>query len=255
MSGDTMKKNRIKTLIMALALCAGLLLTSCSDANKGGKIEDMLEDTYGGNFKLISSTPCNDFPFPYLNYIAPTYYQYRYEWNKVKGNVHSIVAVTTKGDGYQTNANHVRYHEDLDDYFRNVLEENFPGRVVASFFMLEYGSFETEIVDMDFDDVLYSDDWDYSIQFIVAVDDVNDHKAVEKAVEKTFEDYRMRVEAHVISVDDVDDVISSVDFSEEDEMQLYFDHEQQLPKHEYYLYHSRKDMKGATGWYEMNGRG
>ena len=66
----------------------------------------------------------------------------------------------------------------------------------------------------------------------------------------------MRVEAHIISIDDVKDIQRDVNLKEKDAFDLYLDYKAHLPKHEYYLYLSdTKTQKGATGWYELNARG
>jgi hypothetical protein len=87
---------------------------------------------------------------------------------------------------------------------------------------------------------------------ILAVDDVDDHKAIEKAIDDVFGDYNARVEVHIASKQDVDAVSRKIN-TDKDELQLFFYYTNKLPSHEYYCYVSDKgNMKstGRTGWFE-----
>lgn len=243
-----MNIKKIKTAVLLLFICLGLLLTACMDANKGDKIEEMLEDTYGGRFTLKESVPCRPGVYFIISPI-PTYYQYLYEWNRYKGET---ISVTTKGSGYQTNATYVMYHAEMNEYFTAKLNKKFPGGVISSFIYSE-SDVETKIKKIDFDDAV--EKWQLKYDCVLAVDDVNDHKVIEKAIADVFGDYKVRVELHVVSTDDVDEVLRKVDFDEEDGLQLFFNHKNALPTHEYYLYISDTTrMKGPTGWYELKGK-
>ena len=66
---------------------------------------------------------------------------------------------------------------------------------------------------------------------------------------------KIRVECDVISVDDVDRVLSQADTTEENKVRLYYNYKDVLPTHEYYIYISDTDViRGATGWYEHKAR-
>ena len=235
-----MKSKKMISSVLLLSLCSGLLLTSCNNGKQGDKIRKKLEDTYGGNFYLIETNPQYDQIWPDIDFPIPAYYMYVYEWDEVEGNFYDTVYVSTKGNKYRTNANYVKYYDELDEYFTDELSDSFPGDVVATYFSTHgFASLETGIEELDFDDIV--DDWEFELKCIVAVEDVDDHEAVEKALDKVFGEYNIRIEAEVISVDDVDDIVSQVDTTEENRLHLYFNYQNALPTHEYYIYISDTD--------------
>lgn len=240
-----MNFKKITAAVLALALGSSMLLTSCWDANKGKKIEEMLEDTYGGRFTLTKSVPCRPGVY-FLQSPIPTFYQYFYEWNRYEGET---ICVTTEGPGYQTNATYVMYRPQMQEYFTSELEKKYPGGVISSFLMGHFGAIDTEIEEIDFEDAL--EEWDVKYMCVLAVDDVNDHKSIERAIDDIFGDYKVRVELHVVPTDGLDDILRKVDLDAEDELHLYYNYKNAFPAHEYYLYISDpKTMNGATGWYE-----
>ena len=249
-----MKSKKIITSLLLLSLFSGLLLTSCSSGKKGDKIEKMLEKEYGGNFYLVDTIPQYDQIWPDIDFPVPSYYMYVFEWDEVEGNFIDTVYVSTKGHKYQTNANYVKYYNELDEFFSDELSKSFPGEVVATYFSIHgFASLETDIEELSFDDIL--ENWEFNLDCIVAVDDVEDHKAVEKALDKIFRKYNIRVDAEVISIDDVDEAVSHVDTTEEDRLQLFMNYQNAMPTREHYIYISDTDViSGATGWYEIKAR-
>ena len=259
-----MKTAMIKATALILTLGTCMSMTSCMPGNKnqGDEIEEMLEDEFGGNFKLKSIEPRSD--LMRLGFVGiPTYYEYVYEWDEVKGNKVDKVYVTNENGVLMTDANYVYYYEDVVEYLEDSIDDCFPGAVLASYCKIyedyDHGNKytaipETKINKMDFEDIL--EDWELAISCVIAVEDVDDHKSIERIIEKAYGDNRMRVEAHIISIDDVKDIQRDVNLKEKDAFDLYFDYKAHLPKHEYYLYLSdTKTQKGATGWYELNARG
>ena len=259
-----MKNKLIKATALMLTLSTCMSMTACQlgDKSQGDEIEEMLEDEFGGNFKLKSVEPRSD--LMRLGFVGiPSYYEYVYEWDKVKGNDHDTVYVTNRNHDYRTDANYVLYYEDVVEYLEDSIEDCFPGGVLVSYCKIyqdyENGNpytaiQETDIEKMDFDDIL--DEWELQISCVIAVKDPDDHEAIERIIDRAYGDYRLRIEAHIISIDDVDDVESEVNLKEKDDMELFFDYKNNCPKHEYYLYLSdTKTMKGATGWYEAKGKG
>lgn len=234
---------KIRRSLILLALCSGMLLTSCSDAHKEKVIEDQLEEAFGGDFTFKTKNPVNDFPF------IPSHYQYFFEWDQLDGKSFKSVYVTTKGDGFQTNANYAYYYEDIYSFFTAEIGKAFPGQIVSSHVMEHLGGFETEIGKISLDEALH--DYEYDIDAIIAVDDTSDHETVERRLDEAFSDYKVRVDAEIISKEDAAEVKAGVAPSKTDSLEIYQDHMHQLPAHEEYLYISDTDsMKGATGWYE-----
>jgi len=241
-----MKFKKITASALVLTLCSSMLLTSCGDANKGKEIEELLEDTYGGRFTLTDSVAVRPAIY-FIQSPIPSHYQYFYKWDQYKGEE---IWVTTKGDGYQTNVNYILYRPELADYYTTELEKKFPGGVIAPYILRDFGDGETELEELDFEDAL--EDWDMKYMCILAVEDVDDHKAIEKAIDDVFGDYNARVEVHIASKQDVDAVSRKIN-TDKDELQLFFYYTNKLPSHEYYCYVSDKgNMKstGRTGWFE-----
>lgn len=241
-----MKFKKIAASAMLLALCSSMVLTSCRDkgANKGKEIEEMLEDTYGGRFTLTDTVAYR----PGIYFIQSpivSHYEYFYKWNQYDED--EELWVTTKDGGYQTNINYVLYRPELQDYFTAELEKKFPGGVAACYLVVAFGHGETELEEFDFDDAL--DEWELSYKCILAVDDVDDHKTIEKAIDEVFGDYSFTVEVHVASKSDVDDVSRKADPDDTD-MQQYFYYTNKLPSHEYYCYASNlRTITGRSGWF------
>ncbi len=260
-----MKKQMVKATALVLTVSTCMSLASCQvgDRSQGDEIEEMLEDEFGGNFKLKSIEPRSELMRLIGVAGIPSYYEYVYEWDEVKGNKLETVYVTNRDHKLRTNANYVYYYEEAVEYLEDSIEDCFPGKVLVSYCKiyedldsenLFYAIPETDIEKMDFDDVL--DEWELKIDCIIAVEDPDDHKTIEKIIDKAYGDYRLRIEAHIISIDDVDDIQRKVNLKEKDSFELYCDYKNNLPKHEYYLYLSdTKNQKGATGWHDLNARG
>ncbi len=248
-----MKSKKLIASTLVLSICSALLLTSCNNGNQGDKIGKKLEDAFGGDFRLVETNPQYDEIWPDINFPIPAYYMYEYEWDEAEDSYIDTVYVSTKGNKYRTNANYVKYYEEFEEYFTDELADWFPGEVVATYFSVDGMNYETDIKDQGFDDLLY--EWQFDLDCIVAVEDVEDHEAVEKALDRIFGEYNIRVECDVISVDDVDRVLSQADTTEENKVRLYYNYKDVLPTHEYYIYISDTDViRGATGWYEHKAR-
>lgn len=248
-----MKSKKVVSSILLLSICSALLLTSCNNGKQGYKIEKTLEDTFGGSFRLVETNPQYNEIWPDIDFPIPAYYLYVYEWDEIEGNNIDTVYVSTKGNKYRTNANYAKYYNEFEEYFTEELAEWFPGEVVATYFSVHGMNYETDLKDIDFDDLLY--EWEFDLDCIVAVEDVEDHEAVEKAIDRIFGEYKIRVECDVISVDDVDEVIRNADTTEENKVRLYHNYKDATPTHEYYIYISDTDaIRGATGWYEHKAR-
>ena len=249
-----MRSKKVISSVLLLSLCSGLLLTSCNNGKQGEKIRKKLEDTYGGNFYLTETIPQYDEIWPDINFPYPVYYTYIYEWDEAEGKFLDTVYVTTKQNEYRTNANLVKYYDELDEYFIDELSDNIDGEVIATYFFTNgTGTAETAIEELDLDDIL--EDWELKLDCIIAVEDVEDHESIEKAIDRIFGDYKIRVNAEIVSIDDVDDILSRVDNTADDRLELYFNYDNVLPTHEYYIYISDTDViKGATGWHESKAR-
>lgn len=233
---------KLRSLII-LALCSGLLLTSCTDSNKEKEIEDKLEEAYGGDFTFIRKMPIYDFPF------IPSYYQYFYEWDQLDGKHFESVYVSTKGDGFQTNTNYAYYYDDIYSFFTAEIGKAFPGQILSSHVMEHFGGFETEIEKISYDEALH--DQEYNLDCIIGVDDVSDHETVERILDETFKGYKMRVQAEIVSKEDAELAKTKADSSLTGSLEIFYDYKEHLPDHEYYLYISDTEtMKGATGWYD-----
>lgn len=240
-----MKLKKIRTSLMIFTLCSGMLLTSCGDSKKENEIKEKLEETYGGQFTPSGKTPVYDFP------IIPSYYRYSYKWDQLEGHSRNSVYVTTKGDSYQTNANYVRYYDDLYDSFTTEIGKAFPGQIVSFHFMGHMGNFETGITDISYDEALH--DQEYQLDCIIAVDDPSDHETIEKTLDNTFKGYKVRVQADIISKEVAGGLSDNTGSTEENSLEIHHGYLEQLPKHEYYQYISdTESMKGATGWYDKN---
>ena len=182
-----MKIKKLTATALILALCSSMLLTSCGGkskgAGKGKEIEEMLEDTYGGRFTLTDTVAYRPGIY-FIQSPVVSHYEYTYKWDQYKGEE---IWVTTKDGGYQTNINYVLYRPELEEYFTTELEKKFPGGVYAPFLCVAWGHGETELEELDFDDAM--DEWELNYYCVLAVDDVDDHKTIEKAIEEVFGDY------------------------------------------------------------------
>ena len=183
-------------------------------AGKGKEIEEMLEDTYGGRFTLTDTVAYRPGIY-FIQSPVVSHYEYTYKWDQYKGEE---IWVTTKDGGYQTNINYVLYRPELEEYFTAELEKKFPGGVYAPFLC------------------------------VLAVDDVDDHKTIEKAIEEVFGDYSFCVEVHVASKSDVEALARKVDPDKEG-LSLYTYYTNKLPHHEYYCYSCNLEtITGRSGW-------
>ena len=242
-----MKLKKITAAALALAMCSSMLLTSCGGKSKGAgqgkEIEEMLEDTYGGRFTLTDTVAYRPGIY-FIQSPVVSHYEYHYKWDQFKGE---DIVVTTKDGGYQTTLNYFLYRPELEEYFTAELEKKFPGGVVAPYLCVAWGHGETELEEFDFDDAL--DEWELNYMCILAVDDVNDHKAIEKAIEEVFGDYSFNVEVHIASKSDVEDLARKVNPDKEGLM-LYTYYENKLPSHDYYCYSCNlKVITGRSGWF------
>ena len=241
-----MKFKKITALALILALCSSMLLTSCNGkgANKGKEIEELLEDTYGGRFTLTDAV-ANRPTIYFIQSPVVSHYEYYYKWDKCKGEE---IVVTDKNGDYQTNINYILYRPKLEDYFTAELEKKFPGGVVAPYLIVAFGHGETELEEFDFDDAL--DEWELRYVCVLAVDDVNDHKTIEKAIDDVFGDYSFTVEVHVASKRDVKAISRKAD-PDDTGIKLNTYYTNKLPSHEFYCYASNlKTITGRSGWFE-----
>ena len=239
-----MKFKKKMVLVLMMALCSSMLLVSCGNADEGKKIEKMLEDIYGGNFTLTDSVAVRPTIYFFQSPIT-SHYQYYYKWDRYNGK--EKIWVTTKRGGYQTNVTYVMYRPKLTDYYTAELEKRFPGGVIAPYLLATIGFDETKLEEFDFEDVLESMDVRYMC--ILAVDDVNDHKAIENAIDEVFGNFRTTVEVHVASKDDVDALFKKAK-PYDDNLKLYTFFENKLPPHEFYCYSAETSfVKGRKGWF------
>lgn len=242
-----MKSKKIMAAALALAMCSSMLLTSCGGKSKGAgqgkEIEEMLEDTYGGRFTLTDTVAYRPAIY-FIQSPVVSHYEYHYKWDQFKGE---DIVVTTKDGGYQTTLNYDLFRPELEEYFTTELEKKFPGGVYAPYLCVAWGHGESELEEFDFDDAL--DEWELKYMCILAVDDVNDHKAIEKAIEEVFGDYSFTVEVHIGSKSDVEALTQKADPNKEGLM-LYTYYENKLPSHEYYCYSCNlKVITGRSGWF------
>ena len=241
-----MNFKKIMASALALTLCSSMLLTSCQGkgANKGKDIEEMLEDTYGGRFTLTDTVAYRPTIYFFQSPVV-SHYEYHYKWDKCKDEE---LWVTTKDGGYQTNINYALYRPELEEYFTKELEKKFPGGVVAPYLVVAFGHGETELEEFDFDDAL--DEWELRYVCVLAVDDVKDHKSIEKAIDDVFGDYSFTVEVHVASKSDVN-AVSKKAKPGDTGIKLNTYYTNKLPSHEFYCYASNlKTITGRTGWFE-----
>ena len=249
-----MKSKKMIASVLLLSLSSALLLTSCNNGKQGDKIRRMLEKEYGGEFTLVSVNPQHNAIWPDIDSPFVSYYIYEYEWDEAEGNTFDLVTVSTRTNKYSTNANFVKYYDEFDEYFSKELADWFPGEVVATYVNVHQSQYYTDIEEMDFDDLMY--EWPFNLDCIVAVEDPEDHEAIEKALDDIFGEYKIRVECEVVSIYEVDEYVSNVDTSEENKLHLYFNYQDAMPTRECYIYVSDKDaFRGCqTGWYERKAK-
>ena len=100
--------------------------------------------------------------------------------------------------------------------------------------------------ELDFDDAM--DEWELNYYCVLAVDDVDDHKTIEKAIKEVFGDYSFCVEVHVASKSDIEALARKVDPDKEG-LNLYTYYTNKLPHHEFYCYSCNLEtITGRSGW-------